>query len=465
MITDSYLTPIERLTLPVRRQLHAAPAGGLVLLACAAIAMIWANSPGAHSYHVLWETPIAIEIGDWRAGLSLHAIVNDGLMAVFFFLVGLEIKREVLVGELASMRQAALPVAAALGGMIVPALLFLALNPSGPTMRGWGIPMATDIAFALGVLALLGDRFPPALRVFLSALAIADDLGAVLVIALFYTASVSWSALAAAGGLLVLSLAANAIGVRAAWAYALIGLALWAAVLLSGVHATVAGVLLAMTIPSRTVIDERALLDGAHDALRDFDLASHPETVMLSNREHQRALRRLEVLSEKALPPLARLEHGLHGIVAFGIMPLFALANAGVDLRGASAAIASTIGLGVILGLVLGKPIGITLASWLAVRAGFASLPAGIGWRTLAGTAVLAGIGFTMSLFIASLAFGKSADALTSAKLGTLVASLIAGVVGWLTLRFSPVRAVPGAPAGEHANAVPRTSADPSPSP
>jgi NhaA family Na+:H+ antiporter len=424
--------------------LHAERAGGLVLLACAVVALVWANSPWAHSYHVLWETPLAIGVGDRHAALSLHAVVNDGLMAVFFFLVGLEIKREILVGELASVRQAALPVAAALGGMIVPALLFLAFNAGGPTSRGWGIPMATDIAFALGVLALLGDRFPPALRVFLSALAIADDLGAVLVIALFYTASVSWGALAAAFGLLLLSLAANAVGVRAATAYAVIGVALWVAVLLSGVHATVAGVLLAMTIPSRTVIDERALLEGAGAALREFDLACHPETVMLSNRAHQAALRRLEVLSEKALPPLARLEHGLHGVVTFGIMPLFALANAGVELRGGSEAIASTIGLGVIAGLVLGKPIGIALASWLAVRAGVASLPDGVGWRTLAGTAVLGGIGFTMSLFIASLAFGDSAEWLTSAKLGILVGSVIAGVAGWSLLRFTGTRGASG---------------------
>ena len=440
MLTDSHLTPIERLTLPLRRRLHTAAASGLVLLACAVVAMVWANSAAAHSYHALWETPIAIGIGERHAALSLHAVVNDGLMAVFFFLVGLEIKREVLVGELASMRQAALPVAAALGGMLVPAMLFLAFNASGPTSRGWGIPMATDIAFALGVLALLGERFPRALRVFLSALAIVDDLGAVLVIALFYTGSVSWGALAAAAGLLLLSLAANAVGVRAAWAYALIGIALWVAVLLSGVHATVAGVLLAMTIPSRTVIDEGALLDGAGAALRDFDLARHPERVILSNRAHQEALRRLEVLSEKALPPLARLEHGLHGIVTFGIMPLFALANAGVELRGGGAAIASTIGLGVIVGLVLGKPVGIAVASWLAVRAGVASLPAGVGWRTLIGAAVLGGIGFTMSLFIAALAFGDSPDALTAAKLGTLTASVIAGVSGWSILRFGTQR-------------------------
>jgi NhaA family Na+:H+ antiporter len=448
MHTDQYQTAIERITHPVRRLLHTAPAAGLVLLACAAVAMAWANSPFAHSYHALWEMPIALGVGSWSASLSLHAVINDGLMAVFFFLVGLEIKREVLVGELASVRKAALPVAAAFGGMIVPALLFLAFNAGGPGSRGWGIPMATDIAFALGVLALLGNRFPPGLRVFLSALAIADDLGAVLVIALFYTASVSWSALGAVAGLLALSLAANAIGVRAAWAYALIGIALWAAVLLSGVHATVAGVLLAMTIPSRTVIDEDVLLRGARAALQQFDDACDPNTTVLSNSVHQAALRRLEVLSEKALPPLARLEHGLHGIVMFGIMPLFALANAGVELRGGGGALGSTIALGVILGLVVGKPIGITLASWLAVRTGIAALPAGIDWRALGGAAMLGGIGFTMSLFIAGLAFGNSPDQLTSAKLGTLVASVIAGVIGWSVLRFGP-----GAPGGGHAPA------------
>jgi NhaA family Na+:H+ antiporter len=452
MIEQSDLTAIERLTFPLRRLLHKAPAGGSVLLACAAIAMVWANSPLSHSYHALWETPISLGVGSWRAGLTLHAVINDGLMAVFFFLVGLEIKREVLVGELASVRRAALPVAAALGGMIVPALFFVMFNASGASVRGWGIPLATDIAFALGVLALLGDRFPPALRVFLSALAIADDLGAVLVIALFYTSAVSWSALGAAAGLLLLSLAANAMGVRAAWSYALIGIALWVAVLLSGVHATVAGVLLAMTIPSRTVINEDALLRGARAALQDFDDARHPDTTTLSNSAHQAALRRLEVLSEKVLPPLARLEYGLHGIVTFGIMPLFALANAGVDLRGAGTALASTIALGVLVGLVLGKPIGITLASWLAVRAGLASLPAGIGWRTLVGAAMLGGVGFTMSLFIAGLAFGDSPEQLTSAKLGTLIASCIAGVAGWAMLRFG-------------ATATRRTSAAPSPSP
>jgi NhaA family Na+:H+ antiporter len=427
---------VERVMYPIRRLLRTAPAAGLVLLGCAVVALAWANSPWAHAYHAVWETPVTLRVGASEATLTLHAIVNDGLMAVFFFLVGLEIKREVLVGELARVRQAALPVAAALGGMIVPALLFLLFNAGEPTARGWGIPMATDIAFALGVLALVGGRVPSSLRVFLSALAIADDLGAVLVIALFYTAGVAWSALGAAAALLLLSLGANAAGVRSWVIYALIGVALWVAVLLSGVHATVAGVLLAMTIPSRTRIDEDALLAGARAALEDFDKACDPATTVLSNRAHQDALYRLEVLSEQALPPLARLEHGLNGIVTFGIMPLFALANAGVSLSGAASALGSPVAYGVLLGLVVGKPVGIALASWLAVRAGAAALPAGVTWRALSGVAVLGGIGFTMSLFIAGLAFDATPAQLTAAKLGTLTASLTAGVLGWALLRF-----------------------------
>jgi NhaA family Na+:H+ antiporter len=290
---------------------------------------------------------------------------------------------------------------------------------------------------------------PSSLRVFLSALAIADDLGAVLVIALFYTASVAWGALGAAAALLVLSLGANAAGVRSWVVYALIGAALWVAVLMSGVHATVAGVLLAMTIPSRTRIDEDALLAGARAALHDFDEACDPATTVLSNRAHQDALYRLEVLSEQALPPLARLEHGLQGIVTFGIMPLFALANAGVTLAGAGSVFASPVAHGVLLGLIVGKPVGIALASWLAVRLGVAALPDGVTWRALSGVAVLGGIGFTMSLFIAGLAFGASPEELTAAKLGTLTASLVAGVAGWILLR-SAGRGVP-AKAGAHA--------------
>jgi len=397
----------------------------------AVAALVWANvSPGG--YESFWHTSADV------AGLhlDLRHWINDGLMAVFFFLVGLEIKREVLVGELASLRQAALPVSAAVGGMVVPALLFTAMNGGGEGSGGWGIPMATDIAFALGVLALLGNRIPSSLRVFLSALAIADDMGAVLVIALFYSGGVAWSALLAAAALLALSALANAAGVRAAWAYTLIGVALWAAVLVSGVHATVAGVLLALTIPSRTRIDEGAFLRGARQTLEDFHDARTPTSTVLSSEAHQEALHRLEELTEQAQAPLARLEHGLTDIVNFGIMPLFALANAGVSLHGAGGLIGTPVAIGVLLGLVLGKPIGITLAAWLAVKLGIAARPEA-GWRMIHGVAWLGGIGFTMSLFIAGLAFGDSAELLTSAKLGTFLASLIAGVVGWLLLRTS----------------------------
>ena len=439
-IATGPVTLAERVVAPVARLADRAPAGGVVLLVCAALAMVWANSPWALGYHALWETELTIGAGEAIARLSLHEVVNDGLMAVFFFLVGLEIKREILVGELSSLSQAALPVAAAVGGMVMPAMLFIALNANGAEMRGWGIPMATDIAFALGVLALLGAGIPPALRIFLSALAIADDLGAVLVIALFYTATVSWGAIAAATALLALSGGANAAGVRATWCYALIGVAVWVAVLLSGVHATVAGVLLALTIPTRTRIDEAAFLRGAHSALSDFHDARAPEVTVLSSGAHQAALGRLEVLTEQAQSPLARLEHSLHGVVTFGIMPLFALANAGVSLRGASSLLGNEVTLGVVTGLVLGKPLGIMLASWIAVRFGFATRPASVSWRMLHGVAWLGGIGFTMSLFIGGLAYTAHPELLTAAKLGTLIASVVAGVVGWTLLRRAIAR-------------------------
>ncbi|MDQ6736587.1 MAG: Na+/H+ antiporter NhaA [Gemmatimonadota bacterium] len=426
---------IERIVDPIGELAQAAPAGGVVLIVCAVIALVWANSPWANQYHDFWNIRISMGIGAVQPSLTLHEIVNDGLMAVFFFVVGLEIKREILVGELATMRRAALPVAAALGGMVVPALLFLAFNAKGAGARGWGVPMATDIAFALGVLALMGDRIPSSLRIFLSALAIADDLGAVLVIALFYTATISWTALAAAGVLLLMSLAANAIGVRATWTYAVIGIAVWIAVLLSGVHATVAGVLLALTIPSRTRIDEGAFLAGARDALSDFHDARAPESTVLSSRAHQFALQRLAILVDRAQAPLVRLEHGLHDIVTFGIMPVFALANAGVSLRGSGEALSSPVAFGVIAGLFLGKPIGISLASWAAVRSGIATVPRDVTPRMLFGAAWLGGIGFTMSLFIAGLAFGAASDQLAAAKLATFAGSMVAGIGGWLVLR------------------------------
>lgn len=432
---------VDRLLGPFRQFAGTASAGGIVLLVATAIALIWANSPLAPSYHHLWETPLRIGIGGWTAQWSMHHFINDGLMAVFFFVVGLEIKREMVAGELKSLRTAALPLIAALGGMVIPAAIYAWLNRGGPGMSGWGVPMATDIAFALGILALLGDRVPVGLKVFLAALAIVDDIGAILVIAVFYSGGVNWTAVGAATLVLLVSAGANAAGFRKPWAYSVLGLILWGAVIASGVHATVAGVLLAMTIPVRTRIDEFHFLASARSSLDHFDAAAHltasdPDTTVLSNTDHHAALEDMEHLIDDARPPLIRMEHALHGVVAFAIMPLFALANAGVslDVTALTGAFASPVTLGAIMGLVIGKPVGIAGFSWLAVRAGVASLPSGVNWRMLAGAGVLGGIGFTMALFIAGLAFTDAA-LLDSAKVGVLTASLIAGVVGWMLLR------------------------------
>jgi Na+:H+ antiporter, NhaA family len=443
-------TPLaERAFGPFERFAARETSGGIVLLAAAVLALAWSNSPWAASYAALWHTELVLGANGQLGRFTLHHVVNDGLMAVFFFVVGLEIKREILVGELASLKRASLPLAGALGGMLLPAALYWAINGAGVGASGWGIPMATDIAFAIGVLALLGNRVPPSLRVFLVALAIADDIGAVLVIAIFYSSGIGWAALGTAGALLALAMGANAAGVRRTAVYAIIGLALWLAVLYSGVHATVAGVLLAFAIPSRTRINEQEFLERSRDALRRFDDAladcapGDPPTV-LTNAASQEALHSLETLCEQAQPPLHRLEHLLHGVVAFGIMPLFAFANAGVTLQGdVGSALSSPITLGIILGLVVGKPVGITLFAWLGVRAGLAEQPSGVSWRALHFVAWLGGIGFTMSLFVADLAFTgpTAAPLLDAAKIGVFSASLIAGTIGYLLLRFAPVRA------------------------
>jgi Na+:H+ antiporter, NhaA family len=428
---------IERVLAPFQRFVQTESASGLVLLACTAVALAWANSPWSASYHHLWETELTLGMGQLALRTTLHHLINDGLMAVFFFLVGLEIKREMLAGELASVRQATFPIAAAAGGMLVPALLYLSLNAGTPGEPGWGVPMATDIAFALGVLALLGDRIPLGVRVFLAALAIVDDIGAVLVIALFYSSGIAWSALSLAGGLLLVAVGANLVGVRRPWAYAVIGVLLWGAVLSSGIHATIAGVLLAMTIPARTRIDEGSFLRRARAALSRFEVAHEPGASPLKDPEHQTAVQQLEQLAEQLQPPLLRLEHALHGVVAFAIMPLFALANAGVPLGLAQleGGASTTVALGIALGLIAGKPLGITLAAWGAVRLGFASLPGGVTWRMIGGAGLLGGIGFTMAIFIASLAFINEPGLLVAAKLGIFAASLVAGVAGWLVLR------------------------------
>ncbi|MCC7037042.1 MAG: Na+/H+ antiporter NhaA [Alphaproteobacteria bacterium] len=417
--------------------------GGIILLACTLAALVWANSPWSASYAALWHIPLTIGFGGFTLSHDLHFWVNDGLMAIFFFVVGLEVKRELLAGELASPRQAALPLVAAAGGVAVPALFYFGINAGGPGAAGWGIPMATDIAFALGVLTLLGSRAPLGLKVFLTALAIVDDIAAVLVIAVFYTAQVALLPLAVAGCCLLLALAANRMGVRRPLVYALLGAVLWATVLESGVHATIAGVLLAFMIPSRNAIVQRAFLKESRAALDHFEKASKTEPFdILADIEQQTAVEALEIACEKMQPPLQRLEHALHPWITFAIMPLFALANAGVSLSGdVGALVLQPVTLGVILGLMLGKPLGVTLAAWLAVRFGLASLPANVTWRHIHGAGWLAGIGFTMSLFMAGLSF-QDEGYLTQAKLGILLASFFAAVIGsTLILRIKPAQA------------------------
>jgi NhaA family Na+:H+ antiporter len=404
--------------------------GGILLLAAAALALIWANSPWGHSYFELWETYLKIELGDLVLKESLLHWINDGLMVIFFFVVGLEIKREVLVGELATPRRAALPLIAAVGGMLVPALIYTAFNLGRRVEAGWGIPMATDIAFVLGILTLFGSRVPISLKVFFTALAIADDLGAVLVLALFYSGEISWIALGVAAVFLAILIVLNRGQVRHPLPYALLGVGLWLAFLQSGVHPTIAGVLLALTIPARSQVRAEAFMAQCTAALGGLGSEDPHET----GRRQQAAAQTLEVIAERIQTPLQRLERSLNPWVAYLVVPVFALANAGVDLSGnLLEALTLPVSLGIILGLVLGKSLGITLFSWLAVRIGVADLPYGVSWPQLFAASWLAGIGFTMSLFIASSAFEQPA-LLALAKMDILVASALAAVIGFVLI-------------------------------
>ncbi len=438
--TPSSLSPWDRILSPFQRFALVGSSGGLVLIACTIAALIWANSPFAASYESIWDVGLEIGWGGYELRLSLHHFINDGLMAVFFFMVGLEIKREFMVGELASARKAALPIAAAFGGIVVPAGIYAVINAGTPGAPGWGIPMATDIAFALGVLALLGPRAPLALKIFLAALAIVDDIGAVLVIAAFYTEQISVPALTAAGVILLGMIALNRMGARHPGFYLLFGVGLWFAFLQSGIHATIAGVIAAMTIPARTRIDTDEFLTRGKDLMQRFDDAGVEGKNVLTNHDQQAVIQTLENACEDAQAPLQRIEHDIQLWVAFAIIPLFALANAGVNLSGdIGAALLDRVTLGVILGLVVGKPVGITFFAWLAVRSGMAALPVGVTWSSIHGVSWLGGIGFTMSLFIANLAFTNDALRVEEAKIGILVASLIAGLVGWMIIRRGAV--------------------------
>ncbi len=404
--------------------------GGVILLIFAIIAMLWANSPWAASYYHLWETELAITIGGLSFSHHLIEWVNDGLMVIFFFVVGLEIKRQLTTGELSRPRRAVLPLAAALGGMLAPAGIYLLLNAGGPGEAGWGIPMATDIAFTLGILALLGSRAPLSLKVFFTALAIADDLGAVLVIALFYTSDISWISLLIAAVILVALFGLNRARVYEPLPYALLGIGLWLAFLDSGIHPTIAGVLLAITIPTRSPPDTGSLLAQCISVLDEFESPVAGQS--LSQNRQQAAAQTLETVADRMQSPAQRLEHNLHPWTTYVVLPIFALANAGVTLQ-FDLNLFGPVSLGIVLGLLVGKPLGISLLTWLAVRLNLAELPSDVGWPELISTSFLAGIGFTMSLFIASAAF-KDAALLAEAKLGILIASVLAGILGSVLL-------------------------------
>lgn len=415
--------------------LHSQVAGSIVLVVAAGIALIWANSPWGDYYYELSHTYLGIAFGDWEFKLSLSHWIKDGLMSIFFFVVGLEIKREIIVGELSSREKAMLPVCAALGGAIVPAFFYFVLNLSGESSAGWGIPMATDIAFALGVLSLFGSRVPIGLKVFLTALAITDDLIAVAVIAVFYTPDLDIVPLIVAGVWILLMLVANRVGIRATWVYTTLALLVWVDVLGSGVHATIAGVLVALVVPVRPSIDLKELAEVSSRLLKQAEGMDTSRDALVKDAAQRANLMQFLITVEDAIPPAQALEHRLHPVSSFIILPLFALFSAGVAFSPENlAGFPTGVSLGVIAGLVLGKPVGVVLACWLTMRFARVDLK-GVTMAQLLGAGCLAGIGFTMSIFISELAFGNEA-LIDQAKVGILAASFIAGVLGAVVLSY-----------------------------
>lgn len=421
-------SPPDNFVQAIIQWLGPAGMGGLALVTSSAFAFIWANSPWQGSYHALFETPVGFGIGAFALEKPLVLWINDGLMAIFFLLVGLEIKRELLDGTLSTFRKAALPLFAAIGGMLVPALFFIVFNWGTPAAQGWAIPAATDIAFALGILALLGDRVPLSLKVFLTAVAVVDDMGAVLIIAVFYTSKVSIMALLISAGFMVALVLANRMHARHPIIYIVLGVGLWFAVLKSGVHATVAGVLLALTIPSSGRLSPGQFLGDARRFIERGDSEDDDEIAPST------AVHKVRDLCNETEPLLVRFEHALQPWVLFLVMPIFALANAGVSLGEAGlSTLADPLALGVMAGLSLGKPLGVTAMAWLSVKLGLADRPPGVSWTMIHGAGWLAGIGFTMSLFITNLAF-TDPTLVTTAKFALLVASGVAGVIGFALL-------------------------------
>jgi len=415
---------------PFERFFRLEAASGIVLLGAAVAALAWANLGGAESYRSIVEARIALGAGSFSTEFTVRQLVNDGLMALFFFVVGMEIKRELVLGELRTASQAALPLVAALGGMVVPAAFYLAFNASGPGRAGWGVAMATDIAFAIGILSMLRSRVPHGLVVFVTALAIFDDIGGILVIAFFYGSGVSPSWLGAAAGIYAVLLLLGRWNVRSGVLWAAVGSLLWFAIHHAGIHATIAGVLVGLAIPARARVSPREVIEAlAHHAGRLADTASDEELDAASVEGIERAIEARE-------SPLGRFEGLLHPWVAFGVMPIFALANSGVEVAGLSTdRITGNVAVGTAVALFVGKQAGIFAVSLAAVKLGLGRLPAGATWGKLFGVSVVAGIGFSVALFIAGLAFPGHPDLLDEAKVGILAGSLAAGVMGALVLR------------------------------
>ena len=430
------ITPIDKwVVYPLREFISNSSMSGILLFCMALLAMIIMNSPWEHAFHHFWETPIRLSIGQFVLDKTLHHWINDGLMAIFFFVVGLELKREMVAGEFSNPRNAILPIVAALGGMVVPALTYVLFNNGLPSVSGWGIPMATDIAFALGVLYLLGDKVPLSLKLFLTALAIADDLGAVLVIAIFYSTDIQVNMLLLGGVFFVIMLVANRLGVRHPLVYAILGIGgLWTCFLLSGVHATIAAVLAAFTIPVTVKVKDYEYSNEMERSIKQFK-DSDTNDLPIVTPEQLHIIEHIRDVSMKALTPLQQLEHAMHPVVLFLIMPIFALSNAGVHLgEGVSSLFLQPVTLGVFFGLLLGKVVGVVGSVWLIVRLGIAPFPEGMNTKNLWGLGFLTGIGFTMSLFVTGLAFTDDSF-VTMAKIGILSASLLAGIIGYIILR------------------------------
>ncbi|WP_204602235.1 Na+/H+ antiporter NhaA [Paremcibacter congregatus] len=454
-IKKEYIAPWEkafdRVFTPLEAFIHRQTTSGILLMLSAVVALIIANGPWSAAYQHILHLPFTVGVPGFELSKSLHHWINDGLMALFFFVVGLELKREILVGELADVRQALFPIMAAIGGMVVPVLVYISFNPGGDAFHGWGIPMATDIAFALGTLALLGNRIPKNLLTFLVALAIIDDLGAVTVIALFYTATLNYTALGLVAAAVALLAALNLGGIRKPLPYVLLGIILWIAMLKSGVHATLAGVILAFTIPMRPKYDPGRFLLQIGEKIGQIRQAFHQEENILKNDELRAHIRALGKGVQLVQAPAQTLERNMHLPVAYLVIPIFALANAGIPVDWASlgSVITHPVSLGIAAGLFLGKLIGITGFAWVAVKLGVAALPDGLNFRHIVGVGFMGGIGFTMSIFIAELGFAGDPENLLMAKTGILVASILAGISGFVWLYFTSEKPAVGEDATE----------------